>query len=55
MDTTETLATPAVEPLQLIERQGGSFADARNEGVVATQGEWVAFLDDDVCAIYGRL
>jgi ADP-heptose:LPS heptosyltransferase/GT2 family glycosyltransferase len=36
--------------LRLIESSEGSFASARNEGVEAASGDWVAFLDDDCFA-----
>lgn len=46
--TTKTLATqtdPRVRPIELAEPMGG--CDARNAGVRAASGEWIAFLDDD--------
>jgi ADP-heptose:LPS heptosyltransferase/glycosyltransferase involved in cell wall biosynthesis len=57
VDTGSTDGTPEwirrerpFDPLRLIETQGGSFANARNEGVEAAAGDWVAFLDDDCIA-----
>jgi len=41
---------PPLPNLRLIETQGGSFASARNEGVLAALGRWIAFLDDDCMA-----
>ncbi|HLJ79572.1 MAG TPA: glycosyltransferase family 2 protein [Acidobacteriaceae bacterium] len=40
-----TIADPRVRVLPLPERAGGSAA--RNAGVEAARGEWIAFLDDD--------
>ncbi|HEY6617951.1 MAG: glycosyltransferase family 2 protein [Xanthobacteraceae bacterium] len=47
-ETTQALNAIADSRLRLIQnaRPGGS-AEARNVGVTAAQGEWVAFLDDD--------
>ena len=39
------IADPRLHVLPLPESQGGS--DARNAGIAASTGEWVAFLDDD--------
>jgi glycosyltransferase involved in cell wall biosynthesis len=39
------IADPRLRVLPLAESQGGS--DARNTGIAASIGEWVAFLDDD--------
>lgn len=39
------VAEPRLRILALPESRGGS--DARNAGVAAAQGEWIAFLDDD--------
>ena len=41
----ETLTDPRLRVVFLAERLGGS--DARNAGVRAARGEWIAFLDDD--------
>jgi len=41
---------PPLDSLQLLEARGVGFASARNEGVEAASGEWVAFLDDDCIA-----
>ena len=41
----ETLTDPRLRVVFLAERRGG--ADARNAGVRAARGEWIAFLDDD--------
>ena len=41
----ESIAAPRLRVLPLPKRLGG--ARARNEGVQAAMGEWVAFLDDD--------
>jgi len=57
VDTGSTDGTPdwlrresPLDGLRLVQIEGGSFAGARNEGVAAAQGEWVAFLDDDCIA-----
>jgi len=57
VDTGSTDGTPdwlrreaPLEGLRLIEIEGGSFAGARNQGVEAARGEWIAFLDDDCMA-----
>jgi glycosyltransferase involved in cell wall biosynthesis len=41
----ETIADPRLRVIFFAERRGGS--DARNAGVRAARGEWIAFLDDD--------
>ncbi len=41
----ETITDPRLRVLFLAEQRGGS--DARNAGVRAALGEWIAFLDDD--------
>src|SRR5580658_1461470 len=41
----QTFADPRLRVIFLDERRGGS--DARNSGVRAACGEWIAFLDDD--------
>ncbi|MBI1291245.1 glycosyltransferase [bacterium] len=48
-DTPELLHAVSLPfPLTVVSRDGrGSFAAARNEGVRAATGDWVAFLDDD--------
>jgi len=41
----ESISSPQLRLLQLPKQVGGS--SARNEGVLASRGEWIAFLDDD--------
>jgi glycosyltransferase involved in cell wall biosynthesis len=41
----KSISSPQLRLLQLPKQVGGSHA--RNEGVLASRGEWVAFLDDD--------
>ena len=41
----EAIADPRIQIITLPQRQGGSAA--RNAGVQAAKGEWIAFLDDD--------
>jgi glycosyltransferase involved in cell wall biosynthesis len=45
LDILESMSEPRLRLLRLQQRCGGSRA--RNEGVRAANGEWVAFLDDD--------
>jgi glycosyltransferase involved in cell wall biosynthesis len=44
-DALKSISSPQLRVLQLPTQVGGSRA--RNEGVLASRGEWVAFLDDD--------
>lgn len=45
--TRERLATITDERVRVIERDNHGLAVARNRGIEATLGEWVAFCDDD--------
>lgn len=62
VDTGSTDGTPdwlrresPLEAMRLLETREAGFASARNQGVEAAEGEWVAFLDDDCLAARGWL
>lgn len=54
-DTTAQVVTAYGERVRLIRRANGGLAAARNSGIAAAQGEFIALLDDDDAWRRGKL
>ncbi|MBW6458328.1 MAG: glycosyltransferase family 2 protein, partial [FCB group bacterium] len=46
-DNTQDVLSAYLPEIRIIARENGGVAAARNSGILAAEGEWIAFLDSD--------